>query len=220
MYYRLNVINIHLPALKERKEDIELITKYFLEKDENKYQISVAALKSLNEYHWNGNVRELESVIKRAKVFCDSSNRSLIQLNDLPEEIIKNSKISFDDLVMESLRNKKFSHSSIIESAKELGNVNRTLVSENFRGFSLKILVENEFDVIEASKFISNSEDDEVNDKVISKLETWINNIRKDVDGSRGINFNEMKIKLNSKYKNLPQKYHQYLDEVIRDCMK
>ncbi|MFZ1517243.1 MAG: sigma 54-interacting transcriptional regulator [Ignavibacteriaceae bacterium] len=220
LYYRLNVINIHLPALKERIEDIELITKYFLEKEEKKYQISVAALKSLNEYHWNGNVRELESVIKRAKVFCDSSNRSLIQLNDLPEEIIKNSKISFDDLVMESLRNKKFSHSSIIESAKELGNVNRTLVSENFRGFSLKILVENEFDVIEASKFISNSEDDEVNDKVISKLETWINNIRKDVDTSRGINFNEMKIKLNSKYKNLPQKYHQYLDEVIRDCMK
>ena len=149
LFYRLNVINIDIPSLRERKEDIESIARYFCESDDKKYQLSLAALKSLNDYDWPGNVRELESVIRRAKVFCEAGNRSLIQLNDLPEEIVKNVKLNFEDLVIESLRNKKFSHSSINETAKELGNVSRTLVAENFRGLSLKILVENNFDVTE-----------------------------------------------------------------------
>lgn len=220
LFYRLNVINIHLPPLRNRREDIESITKYFLDSEDKKYQISVAALKALNEYNWKGNVRELESVIKRAKVFCDSAERNLIQLNDLPDEIIKNSKISFEDLVLESLRNKQFSHSSINETAKELGNVNRTLVSENYRGISLKILVENNFDIIKSAKIISNSTQEEIVEKIKLKLETWIGNITKDVDATSGLQFNDVKNKLSSKYKNLPQKFHQYLDEVIRYNIK
>ena len=119
-------------------------------------------LKALNEYDWKGNIRELESVIKRAKVFCDASKSDLIQLNDFPDELIKSIKLSFEDLVIESLRNKNFSHSSINETAKELGNVNRTLVSENFRGLSFRILVQNNFDKNKAIQIISNSEDQEV----------------------------------------------------------
>jgi transcriptional regulator with GAF, ATPase, and Fis domain/CHASE2 domain-containing sensor protein len=219
LYYRLNVINIHLPTLRERKEDIEPITRYFLQSDEKKYQISLSALKALNEYDWQGNVRELESVIRRAKVFCDASGRDLIQLNDLPDELIKSIKLSFEDLVIESLRNKNFSHSSINETAKELGNVNRTLVAENFRGLSLKILVENNFDELKTIGIIANNNDDEVSARVKSKLDTWLSNIRKDVELSRSNIWDEVKSKLNSKYKNLPQKYHAYLDEVIKNIL-
>ena len=219
LFYRLNVINIHLPTLRERKEDIEPITRYFLQSDDKKYQISLSALKALNEYDWKGNVRELESVIKRAKVFCDSSERDLIQLNDLPDELIKSIKLSFEDLVIESLRNKNFSHSSINKTAKELGNVNRTLVSENFRGLSLKILVENNFDEPKTISIITNSDNSEVSARVKSKLDTWISNIRKDAELSKSGNFDEVKSKLSSKYKNLPQKYHAYLDEVIKNIL-
>ena len=67
-------------------------------KSDNKYKLSLAALKSLNDYDWQGNVRELESVIKRAKVFCESENRGLIQPNDLPSEIVKSVKLNFEDL--------------------------------------------------------------------------------------------------------------------------
>lgn len=219
LFYRLNVININIPSLRERKEDIEPIARYFCESDEKKYQISLAALKSLNEYEWPGNVRELESVIKRAKVFCEAENRSLIQLNDLPLEIVKNVKLSFEDLVIESLRNKMFSHSSINETAKELGDVSRTLVAENYRGLSLKILVENNFDEPKSIRLITNSDDSEVSARVKSKLDTWLMNIKRDVEPHQSLSFKEIKLKLNSKYKNLPQKYHTYFDEVIKNII-
>jgi hypothetical protein len=97
-----------------------------------------------------------------------------------------------------------------------LGNVNRTLVAENFRGLSLKILVENNFDELKTIGIIANNDDDEVSARLKSKLDTWLLNIRKDIGLSKSVNFDEVKIKLSSKYKNLPQKYHAYLDEVIK----
>lgn len=219
LFYRLNVININIPPLRERKEDIESIARYFCDSDEKKYQLSLAALKSLNDYDWPGNVRELESVIRRAKVFCESGNRSLIQLNDLPAEIVKSVKLNFEDIVIESLRNKKFSHSSINETAKELGNVSRTLVAENFRGLSLKILVDNNFELTNTILAITKNDNQEILSRVKSKLDTWLLNIKKDVDQYRELSFDEIKTKLNSKYKNLPQKYHTYLDQVIMNLM-
>ncbi len=219
LFYRLNVININIPPLRERKEDIESIARYFCDSDEKKYQLSLAALKSLNDYDWPGNVRELESVIRRAKVFCESGNRSLIQLNDLPAEIVKSVKLNFEDIVIESLRNKKFSHSSINETARELGNVSRTLVAENFRGLSLKILVDNNFELTNTILAITKNDNQEILSRVKSKLDTWLLNIKKDVDQYRELSFDEIKTKLNSKYKNLPQKYHTYLDQVIMNLM-
>lgn len=220
LFYRLNVFDIHIPSLKDRKEDIVPITNFYLHSDKKKYQISIAALKALNEYNWNGNVRELESVIKRAKVFCDATNRTMIELNDLPDELVKSVKLNFEDLVIESLRNKRFSHSSINETAKELGNVNRTIISENFRGLSLKYFVECKYDMNTAAIYIAGTDDDEVVDKITTKLETWITNIKKDVDEYKTEDFEKIKSKLNSKYKNLPQRFHLYLDEVIKHLIK
>lgn len=219
LFYRLNVINIDLPSLRERKEDIESIARYFCFSDDKKYQLSIAVIKALNDYDWPGNVRELESVVKRAKVFCDAGKRTLVQLNDLPNEIVKSVKLNFEDLVIESLRNKKFSHSSINEIAKELGNVSRTLVAENFRGLSLKIFVENNFDKMNSVFAITRDDDEEVISRVKSKLDTWLLNIKKDVEPHKNLMFEEIKLKLNSKYKNLPQKYHAYLDEVIKSFL-
>ena len=73
LYYRLHVITVQLPALRERKEDIPLLVQHFLQKyrDENAKQgieISPDALDLLMEYDWPGNVRELENVIERAVV--------------------------------------------------------------------------------------------------------------------------------------------------------
>ncbi len=216
LYYRLNVINIHLPSLKERTEDIEPLIKHFIKTENDNINISLAALNCLQEYEWKGNVRELESVIKRAVVFCKASDRKLIQLNDLPEEIIKSIKLNFEDLVIESLRAKGFSHSSINETAKELGNVNRTLVAENFRGYSLKTFYDNSFDEVKTIKAVCLNDKQEEIDRVKAKLETWLNNIRKDVSEHKDHSFEVVKHELKSKYKNLPQKFHFYLDEVIK----
>ncbi len=217
LYYRLNVINIEVPPLKDRKEDINLLAKSFIEAENSSLQISVSALQALNDYNWKGNVRELESVVMRAIIFTKSDGRNLIQLADLPKEIVKETTFGFDDIVLESLRNKKFSHSAIVETARDLGNVNRTLISENLRGLAFKILVECNFNIDKAILTISESGDKETNDRVRDKLQTFIKNIENDILKSGVNNFEAVKKKFASKYKNLPVKFHLYLDKVIQN---
>ena len=216
LYYRLNVITIELPPLRERKEDINFLAKSFMQVESKDIQISKAALQALNDYNWKGNVRELESVIKRAVVFAKSEKRNMIQLSDLPKELVKDTSLSFEDIVIDSLRNKKFSHSSITETAKELGNLNRTVIAENLRGISLRSLVENNFDLEKTIKFITETEDENINERVRSKIQTFVSNIEKDLGKVSPDNFEEIKKLFSSKYKNLPAKFHQALDEVIK----
>ncbi len=78
LYYRLNVVSLHLPPLRERKEDIGALAEHFLEKTAQelgapKKSITPKALKRLAEYAWPGNVRELENCIKRSVVLSSST---------------------------------------------------------------------------------------------------------------------------------------------------
>jgi two-component system response regulator PilR (NtrC family) len=85
LYYRLNVLSINVPPLRERKEDIPLLANYFLSTfSTNKKRFSEEALDLLRNYHWKGNVRELENVIERIALLCDSK---IIGPEHLPEEI-------------------------------------------------------------------------------------------------------------------------------------
>ncbi|MCX5894845.1 MAG: sigma-54 dependent transcriptional regulator [Proteobacteria bacterium] len=91
LYYRLNVINIHIPPLRERKEDIPLLANHFLQiystKNDKKIDgISKEALDILLKYHWQGNVRELENTIERAVVL---TRESFISPADIPDEIVR-----------------------------------------------------------------------------------------------------------------------------------
>ncbi|MBI4654306.1 MAG: nif-specific transcriptional activator NifA [Nitrospirae bacterium] len=85
LYYRLNVVPIFLPTLRERKEDIPLLIEHFLERfnEENnkKVSISAEALRVLMDYDWHGNVRELENTIERLVVM---SGKDTIKSSDLP----------------------------------------------------------------------------------------------------------------------------------------
>ncbi|NHM27403.1 sigma-54-dependent Fis family transcriptional regulator [Desulfofundulus sp. TPOSR] len=88
LYYRLNVFQIHLPPLRERKEDIPLLANHFLEKFRPKYlvnKISPAAMELLCSYHWPGNIRELQNVIERAAIICQGNE---ILPEHLPKELL------------------------------------------------------------------------------------------------------------------------------------
>ena len=76
LYYRLNVVNVTIPPLRERREEIPIFVEYFLDKFSKKYQKKVPPLsdkiiKVFSEYHWSGNVREMENVIQRFVVLRD-----------------------------------------------------------------------------------------------------------------------------------------------------
>ncbi|MCK4858522.1 MAG: sigma-54-dependent Fis family transcriptional regulator [candidate division Zixibacteria bacterium] len=90
LYYRLNVIPLHLPPLRERKGDIPMLAEYFLrdynaENNRNIKGITEKAMKLLNRYHWPGNIRELENYIERAVVLCRSDR---ITEADLPSYLV------------------------------------------------------------------------------------------------------------------------------------
>lgn len=89
LFYRLNVVRLHIPPLRERREDVRLLVNYFLEKfarDQKSAPKSVtpAVIKALEHYHWPGNVRELENALRRALVVAKGD---AILLSDLPAEI-------------------------------------------------------------------------------------------------------------------------------------
>jgi transcriptional regulator with GAF, ATPase, and Fis domain/CHASE2 domain-containing sensor protein len=216
LFYRLNVIQIKMPPLRERPEDIEILASHFLSAEGSGIRFSKSASAAILDFEWSGNVRELESVVKRAVIFARAEGRDLLKLSDLPKEIVKGSKYNFEDLVLESLREKKFSHSAITETAKELGNVNRTMISENFRGIVFRTLYENNFDIALSVESISVAEGEDVRAKVEDKIQKYIINIENDIAKTGLTNFDEVKIKFASKYKNLPAKFHLYLDEVIK----
>src|SRR6476661_1595276 len=86
LYFRLNVVTVHLPSLRERRSDIPMLAHWFLERYARggSIQITTAAMKSLLQYDWPGNVRELENCIERAVALGD---RRTIDFNDLPPSI-------------------------------------------------------------------------------------------------------------------------------------
>jgi two-component system response regulator PilR (NtrC family) len=86
LYYRLNVIEINIPPLKDRKDDIPVLVNHFInqyrtEIGKNIKEIEPTALRALMNYEWKGEVRELENVIERAVIFCKND---YISIDDLP----------------------------------------------------------------------------------------------------------------------------------------
>ncbi len=88
LYYRLNVIEIHMPSLRERRDDIPLLIKHYLgiaakEAEKNIKDIDYEAMQSLLAYDWPGNIRELRNTIERATVLADGE---MITMHDLPDK--------------------------------------------------------------------------------------------------------------------------------------
>jgi len=84
LYYRINIVQIRIPPLRERKEDIPLLINHFIKRlaPDKKLKISEDALKILMRYNWPGNVRELRNVVQRASLFADGE----IKTADLPDD--------------------------------------------------------------------------------------------------------------------------------------
>ncbi len=143
LYYRLNVLSIELPALRERRTDVPILMNYFLEKHTRgtnfKVTIENSARKLLENYSYPGNVRQLESAIERAILLCENN---IITTEDLPPEMVRENAptnsadlfklpaegINFEDversLIMQAMDR---TDNNITKSAKMLGLTFRTL---------------------------------------------------------------------------------------------
>jgi DNA-binding NtrC family response regulator len=99
LYYRLNVVHLHIPPLGERKDDIPLLVNYFLAKyatsDGMTKSMSRDALARLQEYDYPGNARELENIIERSLALCDNSE---IQPHHLPSDLKSSQQFTLPDI--------------------------------------------------------------------------------------------------------------------------
>jgi len=88
LYFRLNVVTVHLPALRERRSDIPMLTNWFLERcaPGRSMQVTSRAMRALMQYEWPGNVRELENCVERA-VALGEGDRDTIDIADMPPSI-------------------------------------------------------------------------------------------------------------------------------------
>ena len=131
LYYRLNVIHVHIPSLKERKEDIFPLAVYFLEKFNSKYNLkkilSPGLVDALVRYDWPGNIRELENLIERILL---TSSTNLIEESILPEYFREERNLSsvqgslnsaMDELEKKMIVAAYKKHKTTVGVAKELG---------------------------------------------------------------------------------------------------
>lgn len=144
LYYRLNVVNIFIPPLRERKEDIPLLVNYFIKKfcmsmSRNIVTIDSIALKKLEEFDYPGNVRELENMVERAIV---TGNGREIRLKDLPpaKSTVNNTLESLDDLEKSHIQQILAKYNwNISRSAKAL-KVDRVTLYNKIKKHNLKQL--------------------------------------------------------------------------------
>jgi transcriptional regulator with PAS, ATPase and Fis domain len=144
LYYRLNVVSIHLPPLRERKEDIPLLAAHFI----NKYNIEFhkkfdrlerKAVELMMEYHWPGNVRELENVIERAIVIDQGPE---VKVRHLPfcnvEVLISEEPHTLDDVEKLHIEKMLTRHNWNIAKTARLLNIDRTTLHKKIKKLGLE----------------------------------------------------------------------------------
>lgn len=144
LYYRLNVIPINLPPLRERAEDVPSLVEFFVQRyaAENKTterDFTAAAMKMLQAYAWPGNVRELQNYIERAQVL---SGNSVIDVDDLPEHVrglpsVRTARVNVDSV--ESLCSELVGR-TIADAGAESGELYEAVVNRVEREVILQVL--------------------------------------------------------------------------------
>jgi len=144
LYYRLNVVNIHIPPLRDRIADIPLLVDYFIKKyctsmNKPPASIDISALKRLQEFNYPGNIRELENMIERAIVVGDGKR---ITLKDLPLEktMVNSSTESLDDFEKAFILQILHKYSWNISRAAKALKVDRVTLYAKIRKYDLKPL--------------------------------------------------------------------------------
>lgn len=164
LFYRLNIIPMHLPPLRHRTEDIPVLVEHFLEKAIKKNHLSAKtispeALALLQNYHWPGNVRQLQNVVERLTVL---SQNAVISAPDIPAKY-------------QTLRRNPNTHLSFSEAKKRhLANFEKD--------YFTKLLVETKFNISQAAQIAG------ISDRTIYRMLQRYGSLRNGINGSERSN--------------------------------
>jgi DNA-binding NtrC family response regulator len=141
LYYRLSVITIHIPPLRERSEDVPLLVEHFLKKHEKNYKkaltgVDPAAMDALVKYAWPGNVRELENLVEMLFAYGKSA---VVRVSDLPERILEGGVQRATGLLGDEVFTLKEAERKLIINALAKSKGNKSLAAQML-GISRKSL--------------------------------------------------------------------------------
>lgn len=152
LYYRLNVLTINIPPLRQREGDVKLLTRIFMDKfattlHKKPLQLSMMTMSALEDYHWPGNIRELENCIERLVNVAQGDN---LEISDLPQEIVNDRfRRSFAKVGEVSKSLKNFQKDLIIQTLRETGgnlrrassilNISRTTLYAKIKKYCIEI---------------------------------------------------------------------------------
>jgi DNA-binding NtrC family response regulator len=148
LFYRLNVVAIRMPPLRERRDDIPLLVEHFLHKKtrpgrRSVSRISPAALAALSRYAWPGNVRELEHALEHA---CTLGRGDQIELGDLPAAVVQGSPSrgapeaeSFEDMEVRAIRKLLDDHRGDTAQVAAILGIDRSTLYRKMKRYAIKL---------------------------------------------------------------------------------
>lgn len=228
LYYRLNVIPVDLPPLKERRDDIPLLINHFVRKhalnlDAETQVISPDALQLMTAYNWPGNIRELENIIERILILENLP----IEPKDLPRELSTGATdATTTDSVEDDLRVAAgFDEAALLKVfRKEKFNISRVAtriarsrdrLKDYLKGICFKVYVESNFDVETASDDIADGKP--IRNKVRNILNGYLDNLESEARPHRaelGADRSRSEVYRNL-IRKIPIEYQEYFDKVL-----
>jgi len=220
LYYRLNVVPLTLPPLRERPADVERLAQHFLthfaaQAGKPMTGFSARALETLRRQKWRGNVRDLRNAIERAVVFADGQVLSETDLNltvSLPRDGreslagISGLDLSGDGVFLDVMREMQFEIDAV---AQRLGT-SRGTVASRFKGICFQAIVAHEGRMTEAAEEVAGVKDD----RVESKIRAYYNNL---LEAAQAFpNADLAVLECRRRFKNLPQRYFPSVEQIIR----
>ncbi|HEX9285425.1 MAG TPA: sigma 54-interacting transcriptional regulator, partial [Nitrospirales bacterium] len=220
LYYRLNVVQITLPPLRERPKDVELLAQHFLNQfaaqaGKSIVGFSERAMEVLRCQEWRGNVRDLRNAIERAVVFAEGQVVTETDLSlSAPIQTVGRAvlsgpavrDISGDGAFLEIMRELRFE----IDAVAQRLALSRGTVASRFKGICFQAIISHEGRITEAAAEVAGAKDSRVESKVREYYNNLIESAKQFPNADLAI------LECRRRFKNLPQRYFPAVEQLIR----
>ncbi len=206
LYFRLNVLPVHLPALRERSGDIPLLLTHFLQNKNRK--ISTEAMSLLGTYSWPGNIRELQNIAARIQVLPENAvvDSAWVQKQLRLDVSPAISSDSLDEKILQFYRELEFRNDANTQIAKRLGHLHRSTVTEYLKGMTFLFFAETEFNLDKTIRQFNPKPHPHLDDRVKNRMLKYLRNLCEELDSRLSVEANPEK--LEERLRKLPQRYH------------
>ena len=214
LYFRLNVLPVQLPPLRERSEDLPLLLAHFLQG--NACRISEEAMRVLQAYPWPGNIRELQNLAARMRVLGDGAVidsdwvRKQLNLKATPASAME----SLDERILLLYRELQFRNDANTQIAQRLGNLHRSTITEYLKGMAFLFFAEAGFELEGAIRRFNPNPDTHLDGRVKNRMLKYLHNLREELDPRLPVEVNLKKVE--ERIRKMPQRYHEATLRVAR----